>query len=139
MSIDFLSKTLKGHFYVLLGYQSSAKVCDVIELVWGTRTVSPEETTALVVVGKAMDVKTGCEVKLDWKECGCEMCCSPGCVSVRSTSEVEYEVESVLGHKFSGKCVFYLVKWKGYDDENNSWEPAINLKHSQEVVQEYLV
>ena len=50
--------------------------------------MSPEEIIALVV-GKAMDVKTGCEVKLDYKECGCEMCCSPRCVSVRSTSKVE--------------------------------------------------
>ena len=31
----------------------------------------------------------------------------------------------------------YLVHWQGYDVSEDSWEPAINLEHAQEVVQEY--
>ena len=31
----------------------------------------------------------------------------------------------------------YLVHWQGYDVSEDSWEPAINLEHAQEIVQEY--
>ena len=43
----------------------------------------------------------------------------------------EYEVEKVLNHegdiKLKGQMKF-LVKWKGYDESHNSWEPWKNLR-----------
>ena len=31
----------------------------------------------------------------------------------------------------------YLVKWKGYDDTENSWEPEANLDNAQEAIDDY--
>ena len=62
--------------------------------------------------------------------------------------EFEYEVETVLAHrerklrgKKKGKKVTreYLVKWLGYNDENNTWEPEDNLENARERLQEYWV
>lgn len=38
-----------------------------------------------------------------------------------------YEVEAILGHKGNRRNRSYLIKWKGYDSEENSWEPRTNI------------
>ena len=43
----------------------------------------------------------------------------------------EYEVEKILQHHIRGKQTQYLVNWKGFGREHNSWEPAKNLKNAQ--------
>jgi hypothetical protein len=50
----------------------------------------------------------------------------------------EYEVEQVLTHKGNrqGKRKF-LVAWKGYPAEHNTWEPESNLTNCPEVLQQY--
>ena len=50
----------------------------------------------------------------------------------------EYEVESILGQRTYGrwKKKQYLVKWKGYSNAHNSWEPAENV-NAPELVKEY--
>eukprot|EP00884_Botryococcus_braunii_P006667 jgi/Botrbrau1/16000/Bobra.200_2s0005.1 len=56
--------------------------------------------------------------------------------------EEEYEVEAVLAHrerKLRGRKTAreYLVKWTGYEDIHNTWEPEDNLEHAREALQRY--
>ena len=35
-----------------------------------------------------------------------------------------YVVEKILKHRMHGGRMQWLVKWRGYDDTHNTWEPA---------------
>ena len=50
--------------------------------------------------------------------------------------EGHYEIEKILqAHPTRNKrSMQYLVKWKGYPDSENSWLPARELTHAQELV-----
>ena len=50
---------------------------------------------------------------------------------------LEYEVEEILASKKVGCGVKYLVKWKGYSRDENSWEPSSNLSHAAEIVADF--
>ena len=39
----------------------------------------------------------------------------------------EYEVEKIVGKRQGKKGAEYLVKWKGFDPKDNTWEPKANL------------
>jgi hypothetical protein len=51
--------------------------------------------------------------------------------------EFEYEVERILKHKKSAQGKIYLVKWKGYDESESTWEPTQNLTNCKKVLNEY--
>jgi hypothetical protein len=40
--------------------------------------------------------------------------------------EEEYEVERVVNHRHHGRnrMLQYFIKWKGYPESDNTWEPA---------------
>jgi len=44
--------------------------------------------------------------------------------------ELEWEVEAILNSKRSGQKdeLYYLIKWAGYSNANNSWEPMEHLR-----------
>lgn len=48
-----------------------------------------------------------------------------------------YEVESIIDSEARGSIKFYLVKWKGYDMDHNSWEPVQNLGLCSSMIEEY--
>ncbi|QRW25753.1 Retrotransposable element Tf2 protein [Rhizoctonia solani] len=48
--------------------------------------------------------------------------------------EEEYKVEQIIDSKRQHRKWFYLIKWKGYGPEDNSWEPEELLEHSQEEI-----
>ena len=51
--------------------------------------------------------------------------------------EEEYEVEKILNKKkFRGKDQ-YLVQWKGYTAEEDTWEPRENLGNVEDLVKEF--
>jgi hypothetical protein len=53
---------------------------------------------------------------------------------------IEYEVESILEHRFWGTRnpkAYYKVAWKGYGIEHNSWEPESNVVNAPEIVADY--
>ena len=52
--------------------------------------------------------------------------------------ELEYEVEEILRTwcHGKGKNLQYLVKWKGYDKSQNTWEPKENV-HAPDLVKEF--
>ncbi|ORE03462.1 hypothetical protein BCV72DRAFT_233093 [Rhizopus microsporus var. microsporus] len=38
-----------------------------------------------------------------------------------------YEVERLLGHRITNDCYEYLIKWKNYSNEYNTWEKERNI------------
>ncbi|KAI5297671.1 hypothetical protein KEM56_004629 [Ascosphaera pollenicola] len=58
--------------------------------------------------------------------------------------EEVYEVERILKHRDSRRGAtkkpsrYYLVHWKGYPEEEATWEPARFLSNAKEVLDEYL-
>ncbi|KAG9284175.1 hypothetical protein G9A89_022949 [Geosiphon pyriformis] len=50
--------------------------------------------------------------------------------------ENEFEVEKILNKRLHKGQTEYLLKWKGYDDKDNTWEPAINL-NCHDLIQKY--
>jgi transposase InsO family protein len=53
--------------------------------------------------------------------------------------EKEFEVEQILDHRDYEQIKLreFLVKWSGYDDTENTWEPEENLRHCRERIQDY--
>ena len=52
--------------------------------------------------------------------------------------EEEYEVESIKAHCYFGrnKRLQFLIRWKGYLESDNTWEPADSV-HTPDLVKEY--
>ena len=61
---------------------------------------------------------------------------------VKIDNELEYEIAEILDSKIDNRrrCkLLYFVWWTGYEgtDEENSWLPAPELDHAQELVSNF--
>ena len=50
-----------------------------------------------------------------------------GACKVGDVGEEDYEVESILDQRGSGRALKYLLKWKGWPAEDSTWEPKSAL------------
>ncbi|KAI8388359.1 uncharacterized protein BYT42DRAFT_559839 [Radiomyces spectabilis] len=55
---------------------------------------------------------------------------------VEELEEEEYEVESIRNHRVRNKVLQYLIKWKGYDSDENTWEPE-DAVSADEILAQY--
>ena len=51
--------------------------------------------------------------------------------------EDEYEVDEILDSRRFNRTLKYLVSWKGYGPEDNTWEPIQHLKHCSNKVTDF--
>lgn len=49
----------------------------------------------------------------------------------------EWEVESIIQHRKRNNNDEYLVKWLGYPDSENTWEPVTNLTNCQQLLSQH--
>jgi len=57
--------------------------------------------------------------------------------AVEVEGQEEWEVGEVLDSKIQRGALFYLVDWEGFGPEDRTWEPAINLENSTELVEAF--
>ena len=50
--------------------------------------------------------------------------------------EEEFEVEKILNKRIVREKEKFLVQWKGYTAEGDTWESRENLKNAKELVKE---
>jgi hypothetical protein len=51
--------------------------------------------------------------------------------------QLEYEVDHIVNHRSMGDALEFLVRWKGYQACDDTWEPASNLKNCPKILKEY--
>ena len=52
--------------------------------------------------------------------------------------EEQYEVDRIVRHRMNRKKKQYLIKWTGYDNNDNTWEFADDVKkYAARIVEQY--
>jgi len=56
---------------------------------------------------------------------------------VEIEGEGEYVMEEILDSHLRHNKLEFLVKWKGYTNENNLWEPEDNCRNVQKAIADF--
>jgi Chromo (CHRromatin Organisation MOdifier) domain len=48
-----------------------------------------------------------------------------------------YEVERIIRSRKVGRETYYLVKWKGYPELENTWEPEKHLTQAKDILETF--
>ena len=73
-----------------------------------------------------------------YKEClPGQLTICPGPMEVTEDRDEEYEVEWIVDSHWKGRHLEYLIHWKGYPEEERTWEPAGNLTHAKEAIADF--
>ena len=51
--------------------------------------------------------------------------------------ELFYEVESIIDSKRFGRTIKYRVRWRGYNADNDTWQPIQSLQQVLDLVKEF--
>jgi hypothetical protein len=54
-----------------------------------------------------------------------------------ASEDHEWEVESIVDDRLDGDTHLFLVKWAGYPESANTWEPESNLTSSSQLLETY--
>jgi hypothetical protein len=57
--------------------------------------------------------------------------------SVTVEDKEEYEVDKIMDSHIFHRQLQYRVKWKGYEEGSNSWEPAANFTHAKHKIADF--
>ena len=52
------------------------------------------------------------------------------------SNQEEFEVECIKGKRSKGGTAEYLIKWKGWSNQHNTWEPRVNL-NCEEAIKDF--
>jgi len=52
-------------------------------------------------------------------------------------SEEEYEVEEIISHKKSHGRILYLIRWKGFGSDSDTWETSATIENCPDVLKKY--
>ena len=61
----------------------------------------------------------------------------PSPVQVTEDREIEFEVDYIVDSCYKGRCLEYLVHWKGYSDEDRTWEQKSNLSNVLDAINDF--
>ena len=62
---------------------------------------------------------------------------APGPSNIMEDHKEEYEVKRIVDLHHKGKCLEYLVHWKGWSETDWTWEPVSNLGNATTAVQDF--
>ena len=54
-----------------------------------------------------------------------------------TSDEEEYEVEAILDRRKRRGNVQYLIRWKGYQSDSDTWQDVSELVHCRELIDHY--
>ena len=52
-------------------------------------------------------------------------------------NEEEYEIKQILKHRGTPEHHFYLIRWKGYTAEEDTWLRETDLEHAADILNAY--